>query len=299
MGRTMAEATRYRFLLAIDGSTHANRAAAYLARHAAGLRPCEVHLVNVLLPIAGLLTPEQQGLLLEAGSDSEAARRMLDAAGIAYRFHSELGNPVDRIIDLIRSQICDEVVVGSRGMSALESLAFGSVAYKIVHLSPVPVTVVPNPTGASKLGVEDSDRIHRILLPVDGSQPAAKAVDYVCALRDARIPVEVRLLNVQIPITSGNVRRFVSQKIIDAYYRAQGEDALDAAKKALQVAGLAFDEHILTGHAGQTIAGEASHWRCSRIVMGTRGLGALANVMVGSTALQVMHLSEIPVTLVK
>jgi nucleotide-binding universal stress UspA family protein len=33
--------------------------------------------------------------------------------------------------------------------------------------------------------------------------------------------------------------------------------------------------------------------------MGTRGLGALASVVVGSTALQVVHLSEIPVTLVK
>ena len=33
--------------------------------------------------------------------------------------------------------------------------------------------------------------------------------------------------------------------------------------------------------------------------MGTRGLGALANVVVGSTALQVMHLAQIPVTLVK
>jgi nucleotide-binding universal stress UspA family protein len=62
---------------------------------------------------------------------------------------------------------------------------------------------------------------------------------------------------------------------------------------------MAFNEHIVVGHAGQTIANHASHWGCTRIVMGTRGLGALANVVVGSTALQVMHLSEIPVTLVK
>ena len=294
----MANATPYKFLLAIDGSAHANRAAEYLARRAAGLRPCEVHLVNVLaLRIADLLTPQQQDLLLEAGSETAAARRMLDAAGIAYRFHSELGNPVDRIVDLIRSQACDEVVVGSRGMSALDSFAFGSVAYKIVHLSPVPVTVVPNPAGASAL--ELGDGIHRILLPVDGSEPAAKAVEYVCAQRDARIPVEVRLLNVQIPIASGNVRRFVSQETIDAYCRAQGEGALGAAKKALHAVGMAFNEQIVVGHAGQTIASQASHWGCARIVMGTRGLGALANVVVGSTALQVVHLSQIPVTLVK
>ena len=296
----MTDATPYKFLLAIDGSAHANRAAEYLARRAAGLRLCEVHLANVLaLGIAGLLTPQQQDLVLQAGAETATARRMLDAAGIAYRFHSELGDPAERIVDLIRSQACDEVVVGSRGMSALDSFAFGSVAYKIVHLSPVPVTVVPNPFGASALELKDAQGIHRILLPVDGSEPAARAVEYVCALRDARIPVEVRLLNVQVPIVSANVRRFVSQETIDAYCRAEGEGALGAAKKALQVVGMAFNEQIVVGHAGQTIASQASHWGCTRIVMGTRGLGALANVVVGSTALQVMHLSQIPVTLVK
>ena len=296
----MTNVSPYKFLLAIDGSVNANRAAEYLARRAAGLRPCEVHLVNVLaMRIAGLLTPQQQDLLLEAGLETAAARGMLDAAGIAYRFHSEVGNPADRIVDLIRSQACDEVVVGSRGMSALDSITLGSVAYKIVHLSPVPVTVVPNPSGASELELKDAEGIHRILLPVDGSQPAVKAVEYVCALRNARIPVEVRLLNVQMSIASGHVRAFVTQDTIDAYCRAEGEEALGAAKKVLQAAGMAFNEHIVLGHAGQTIASHALRWGCTRIVMGTRGQGALANIMVGSTALQVVHLSEIPVTLVK
>jgi nucleotide-binding universal stress UspA family protein len=296
----MAQNIPYKFLLAIDGSDHANRAAEYLAQRAARLRPCEVHLVHVLaLRIATLLTPHQQDMVLRAGSDTAAARRILDAAGIAYRFHSEVGDPADHIVALIPFRACDEVIVGSRGMSALDSLMLGSVAYKIVHLAPVPVTVVPNPSGASGLGLGDGDGIHRILLPVDGSEPAARAVDYVCALRDARVAVEVQLLNVQIPIVSGNVRRFVSQEAIDAYCRAEGENALMAAKKALQAAGMAFNEHILIGHAGQTIAKQASQRGCTRIVMGTRGMGAVANVVIGSTALQVMHRSEIPVTLVK
>ena len=296
----MKDTSPYKFLLAIDGSAHADRAAGYLVRCAAGLRPCEVHIANVLaLRIPGLLTSEQQNLLLQSGSETAAARRMLDAAGIAYRFHSEAGNPADRIVELARSQSCDEVVVGSRGMSALDSLALGSVAYKVVHLSPVPVTVVPNPLDTSEPLLDHSDGIHRILLAVDGSEPSARAVEYVCALRDARTPVEVRLLNVQIPIASGNVRRFVSQATIDAYFRAQARQALDAATTALRAAGLAFKEDIQIGHAGEAIVREAVQRGCTRIVMGTRGLGALANVMVGSTALQVLHRSELPVTLVK
>jgi nucleotide-binding universal stress UspA family protein len=290
----------YRYLLAVDGSAHANRAAGYLARCASRLRPCEIHIASVLAPrIADLLKPEQSKLLLESGAESEAARRILDTAGIAYRFHSELGESAQKIVDLARSEACDEIVVGSRGMSALDSLALGSVAYKVVHLSPVPVTVVPNPLDTSDPTLEEPERTHRILLAVDGSEASTKAVEYVCALRDARAPVEVRLLNVQIPIASGNVRRLVSQAIIDAYFHDEGLQALDTAKRALQAAGISFKEEIQIGHAGEAIVKEAMQRGCTRIVMGTRGHGALASVIVGSTALQVLHRSELPVTLVK
>jgi nucleotide-binding universal stress UspA family protein len=296
----MAAARPYRYLLAIDGSSHANRAAEYLARRASRLRPCEVHLVIVWPPrVADLLSPAQHDLLLQTATETAASRRTLDGAGVVYRFHSELGDPAGEIVRLVRSLGCDEIVIGSRGMSALDGLTIGSVAYKIVHESPVPVTVIPNPHGAAQLELEDGEQAHRVLLPVDGSQPAARAVDYACGLHDARVPVEVRLLNVQLPIVSGNVRRFVSSETIEAYLRAEGEVALKTARTALQSAGLAFDEQILVGHPADTLVKEAVRQGCTRIVMGTRGLGALANVLVGSTALQVMHLSEIPVTLVK
>jgi nucleotide-binding universal stress UspA family protein len=173
------------------------------------------------------------------------------------------------------------------------------VAYKVVHLSSVPVTVVPDPLDTSELNLVEPERIHRILLAVDGSAASARAVDYVCALCDALTPVEVRLLNVQMPIASGNVRRLVSQAVIEAYFHDEGLAALDAAKKALQAAGMAFKDEILIGHAGESIVNESLQRGCMRIVMGTRGRGALASVMVGSTALQVLHRSMLPVTLVK
>lgn len=294
----MPETKPYKFLLALDGSIHANRAAEYLARRAGRLVPCQVHLVNVRT-VVNTGAPQRPDPILQAGEETAAARRMFDAAGIAYRFHSELGDPAGRILELVRSEGCDEVVVGSRGMSALGNLALGSVAYRVVHLCPVPVTVVPNPFGTSELELEDGEEVHRILLPVDGSAPASKAVDYVCSLRHARVPIEVHLLNVQILMASGNVRRFVSQETIDAYCQAEGQAALEPAGRALQAAGLSFTERVVTGHAAQTIVQEASQSGCTRVVMGTRGMGAFANVVVGSTAMQVVHLSETPVTLVK
>jgi nucleotide-binding universal stress UspA family protein len=287
-------------LLAVDGSAHSNRAVDYVVRCASGLRPCEVHLANILPPsVAGLPTCGQNNTFLKPGVESAAARRRLDEADIVYRFHGALGDPAHRLVELARSESCDEVIVGSRGLGALDGFALGSVAYKVVHLSPVPVTVVPDPLDTNDLVPNGKNQVHRILLAVDGSEASAQAITYVCALRNASMPVEVRLLNVQAPISSGIVRRLVSQAIVDAYVHEEGLQALDTATKALQAAGIAFQADIQVGHAAEMIVRQALQRGCTRIVMGTRGHGALASVMLGSTALQVLHRSAVPVTLVK
>lgn len=294
------EENRYKYLLAVDGSANSNRAAEYLVRCASALGRCEVHIASILSPgIAGLITSDPGNMLLKQGAESAAARRRLDEGHIAYRFHGAVGDPAREIVDLARSESCDEVIVGSRGLSALDGFALGSVAYKVVHLSPVPVTVVPDPLDTSDLAPAGKSAVHRILLAVDGSEASTQAVAYVCALRDADMPVEVRLLNVQMPIASGNVRRLVSQAIVDAWFHEEGLQALDTAKKALQAAGIQFEEDIRVGHAAEVIVREALRRGCTRIVMGTRGHGAVASVLLGSTALQVLHRSAVPVTLVK
>ncbi len=249
--------------------------------------------------LVDLLTAAQRNLLLQAGKETEVARKMLVTAGIDYRFHAELGDPAHEIVRLARAVDCDEVVVGTRGMSALKGLALGSVAYTVVHEAPVPVTVVPNPRISPAADTEHGEQTHRLLLAVDGSNSNDNALAYVCALKDARIPVKVCLLNVQLEVASGNVRRFVSQQTIEDYWRKESETALARAQEALGRAGLSFESAMRVGHPGESIAREAQRRGCARIVMGTRGLGAFANVVVGSTALDVMHRSTLPVTLVK
>jgi nucleotide-binding universal stress UspA family protein len=53
------------------------------------------------------------------------------------------------------------------------------------------------------------------------------------------------------------------------------------------------------GSSGQAIAEYADKLRCDQIVMGTRGLGSIGSLVLGSVATQVVHLTEHPVTLVK
>lgn len=293
-----------RWLLAVDGSLNANRAADYVARWARVLGVEDVYVLNAQ-PLGSYraYALNRNETLLDAGEHgtqaTAVARNVLDEARIAYRVHTELGDPADVIIAAARSGNASEILMGSRGLGAFAHLALGSVAYKVIHLADVPVTVVTNPHDEPHLAATEPGNAHRVLLAVDGSEHATRAVQYVCRFGDEGIPVEATLLNVQLPILSGNVRRFVTQEMIDSYYREEGEAALALAKKALARSGVRFEGRIMAGHIGQTIVQLAEQYRCARIVMGARGLGAIGNMMLGSVAYKVAQLAPMPVTLIK
>jgi len=77
----------------------------------------------------------------------------------------------------------------------------------------------------------------KILLAVDGSEHALRAARHVANLA-ARLaePLTVLLLNVQAPVASGLVRRFLSQEALDGYYREEAQGALDPAQAVLAAA---------------------------------------------------------------
>jgi nucleotide-binding universal stress UspA family protein len=293
-----------RWLLAIDGSLNANRAVDYVARWAHAFGVTEVYVLNVQ-PLGSYraYALHRNETLLEAserGTQATAvARQVLDDAKIAYRFHTELGESADAIVGAARSEHVAEIFLGSRGLGAFANLALGSVAYKVIHLAEVPVTVVTNPHEEPHLLAAGPDNVHRVLLAVDGSDHADRAVHYVCRLADGGIPIEAALVNVQLPVLSGRFQGLVSQETIDSHYREEGEAALRRAQRALTKANIRFDSEVLMGPLAPTIVRMAEKRHCARIVMGTRGLGAIGSVVLGSVAYKVVHLAAVPVTLIK
>ena len=79
--------------------------------------------------------------------------------------------------------------------------------------------------------------MRKILVPAD-SESAQRAVEYVVGLAKREAGIEIELLNVQIPIVSGDIRRFVTQAMIDNYHREEGENALKPAKGLLDQSGV-------------------------------------------------------------
>jgi nucleotide-binding universal stress UspA family protein len=129
------------WVIAVDGSACALRAIGHAAAQAVAMRSCALHLVHVqpwLSKEAAETELVQRSLGATAG-----ARALLDARGLPWRLHVAMGDPAERIVEQSRRLGATTVVIGYRGLNAVESLLLGSVANKVIHLSPLPVMLVP------------------------------------------------------------------------------------------------------------------------------------------------------------
>ena len=115
--------------------------------------------------------------------------------------------------------------------------------------------------------------------------------------RTRRAPgVHVLVVNVQPGILPGSR---ISRAMIAEHQAAQGEEALHPARELAARLKLDATFYVRTGDpTGQLIA-LVRETGASEIVMGTRGLGRLGGLLLGSTATKLVQLSPVPVTLVK
>jgi nucleotide-binding universal stress UspA family protein len=140
----------------------------------------------------------------------------------------------------------------------------------------------------------------KILLPVDGSEASLRAVDYVIALGvRLREPAELHVITVHPPVPYANVASTVGQDTLNRFYREEGEAALVKARERLDAAQVKYQPHIMVGDPAEVINRFASERQIDQIVMGTRGMGAVSNLLLGSVASKVIHLAAVPVTLIR
>jgi nucleotide-binding universal stress UspA family protein len=137
------------------------------------------------------------------------------------------------------------------------------------------------------------------LIAVDGSDPSLKGIDHVIAEASSRVPrPQLFLVNVQAPLSS-DITRFIDGKVVADFHREAGNAALAQARKKLDAAGLAYSSHIMMGETAPTLVEFAADKACSLIVMGAHGFGSVVGLFMGSVTVKVVHLSKVPVLLVK
>ena len=140
----------------------------------------------------------------------------------------------------------------------------------------------------------------KLLLPIDGSEYSARAVDYAIRRAHAeRDGAQVHLINVQPQLATPHVKLLVSQDSLDDYYRDESEAVLAPAIKKLQDARVSATAHSRVGHAVDHVIECCKAQQCDEIVIGTHGRGGFKGALMGSVAQKVVHEAKVPVVLIR
>jgi nucleotide-binding universal stress UspA family protein len=139
----------------------------------------------------------------------------------------------------------------------------------------------------------------KIFLAVDGSEAALHACRLVAAWEGDRSQHQVTLLNVQRQPLHLSPHSGLSQAVLEAALREEGEQQLEPARALLQAAGWQVESTFRLGPPADTLLALARDGAADVLVMGGGRQGLLAGYAIGSVALRVAPAAQCPVLLVK
>ena len=136
-----------------------------------------------------------------------------------------------------------------------------------------------------------------LLVPVDGSRGALRAVRHAIAAHRQRAGLRLHLLHVQ-PRLSRHVARFVGRRDREGWLNDRADVALSAAVALLTDAGVAHETRRASGPRAEQIARVARELGVDRIVVGTAHDGSLVRLLDDADLNRLMASTDVPVEIV-
>ena len=163
-------------------------------------------------------------------------------------------DPAESVIELVKDEGYDLVIIGNRAGHQSERYALGSVTEKIARHAECTVFIVKKKT-----------LLEKILVAVDGSKHADRALEYSVQLAK-KFRVGIRLGGPQVLDCIGTV----------------GECILENASK--KIPRVAFGRFLKYGNPAETIIKMAQKGNIDLIVVGSRGLSSVKRFLLGSVS---------------
>lgn len=207
----------------------------------------------------------------------EAARKSIESEGVAHVTTriAESESPVDAIAEAVRATRADLVAMGTHGHRGLQRVFLGSVAKRALHALEVPVLA------AKESLARAMDPIRRILVPVDFSPHSERAIEVARSLA-ARLSATVDVMHV---FDEARAPGYLPELgAVSRRLEAEASERLDAMRERFDRRGVPVALDLRRGEPSSVIAKTAEEIRSELIVMGTRGAGGLAHVLLGSVA---------------
>jgi nucleotide-binding universal stress UspA family protein len=224
---------------------------------------------------------------------AEIARR-LSNGGLEIDTEIRHDEPAAALRDAATERNADLMVIGTRGQSRLEHLLLGSVAERVIAVSPVPVLSVH---------FEDFDRhrpLRRILVPTDFSDEARRAAGVALDLIGARGKGELILVHAyHMPVEYSAYGALPTNWNFVEEAKSASERELDKWARELSASGWTVTSEVAEGPAASVVDRLARERDVDLIAMGTHGRGALRELVMGSVAKHVVHRAPCPVLTVR
>ena len=271
-------------VVGVDGSAHAAQALRWAAREG-DLHGWPVRAVLAWdlfdQPHAG--APDGPGRF-EPTYDQSSAEEVLETI-VAEALGAGRARDVDRlaVCDLPAPALLDAgagaelLVVGARGVGGFKGLLLGSVSQHVLHHSVVPVAVVR--------GLAAPDIGGRVVVGVDGSPTSKRALAWAVDEAGLRRAALTAVTAWHPPYGLGGP--FASMSFDSRPYEEAAGALLDAALDGVDTSGLPDPPQRavrLGSAAGELL--DVSRGS-DLVVLGSRGLGALAGMVLGSVTSQV------------
>lgn len=142
----------------------------------------------------------------------------------------------------------------------------------------------------------------RILVPIDGSTTAERALQEAIRLADSQTKLRlVYVLEEIFPLDTESYA-FVDYAGLQEAVRLTGERTLAQAAEKVRQSGTVVETALLDTkgeHIASVIGNEASQWQADLIAIGTHGRSGLSRLLLGSVAEGVARSAPVPVLLVR
>jgi nucleotide-binding universal stress UspA family protein len=278
-----------KILLAVDGSRHSRWAQEFVLRLPLVEEP-EISVLSVA-EHAALIHPVLYDPVVqryrsqieeEIRSRKAAAHKLAQQAADQLRARwknvqalSLLGSAADVILDQSQGQKPDLLVLGSRGLSDIQTFFLGSVSQKITTYAPGSVLIVKRRVRTCR----------KILVAADGSEHTE------CVIRFLKQHFRPEGLQIYV--------LYVWQYAIRAPQLPKEATVEGRYSQALAQAGFSVQPLFLEGHAAQQIVEAAQQKGVHLVVVGARGLSGLKRYLLGSVSQKVIKYSAQSVLVVR
>jgi nucleotide-binding universal stress UspA family protein len=284
--------SKYGILVAVDGSPESDAALRWAAAEAV-MRAAPVTLVHVIAPVV-VTWPVRYLQSSYDQSQEDNARHVIElalkitrdaSAGTDLNIQTEVrhGGVLTELVHASRT--AKMTVVGSRGFGAVAGSVLGSISRGLLHYAHGPVAVIrPEDHVAPSAPV---------LLGIDGS-PASEAATALAFDEASRRGVGLLALHAW-----SDIGVFPAQQEAWREYEKEGREVLAErlAGWQEQYPDVAVTRRIVCDRPARWLLDESAH--AQLVVLGSRGRGGFARMLLGSVSTAVAEGSTTPVIVVR